>query len=436
MPIVPFLFFLLLTIYWWYEHKGADICVYMSALYAFSTMLAAGLLLTGNTQGTAGEDSGGMLWAGWEPVIGFIPTLSFVTLLGLSIWPFSLIYSKEIKNIHTQAPWTLTILSALLILIALVNLYCVAGSTLEILSGDLSFIREGAYTGEMTPADLKSASLPFPLNRFAFLNFITILALPIMFYNVCFENKHWLWNALLLFASLTRSIAGIQHADRTEPIFFAQMFLFCVILFHKFFTKRFKIALSALIATFTLIGAIYISAVSIARFDDNKEGGALTSVTQYAGQGFLNYTYFCEYGNFASIESEREFPILNHFLNGIDSNADRRSERSAQQGFFVSVFGTFIGDILLDLGPIGMVLWVLSFTFISLLVIRQKHRKEFELAEILIIFVLGSIPTFGVFYYRYYEWRIALVFVTAFIFWLASNNKIVFEKKEAKTEEE
>lgn len=434
MILVPFIFFAALTVYWWRERKGIDVCSYMSLLYAVSSFLAIMIVMMGEMQGKTDNENGGVLWGGWDIELGFIPTVSYCLLLGLCILPFSFVNVKEIKKIETRAPWSLLAFSALLIAVAFVNLYCVADSTLDILSGDLSFVRQGAYKGDQTPAEIKAATLPFPLGHLTYLNFCTTLALPIMFYNLCFDKKPWWWNALLLFTAMTPILAGIQRADRTEPIYFSLMFVYCIVFFRHHFSRKVKIAMGSVIAVLVVFGATYVTAVSVARFDERYTGGAAANVVQYGGQSYLNYCYFCEYGSFATVESEREFPLINHFGANIDSDDIRRSERSAREGFFIAVFATFLGDILLDLGPVGMGLWVLGYALLVTLVIRHKKRTEFDMSEILILFFLASIPLFGIFYYRYFAWMIGLNYVLIFLFWVVSNNKIVYEKVKSKLE--
>lgn len=430
MIIIPFLFFVILTIYWWKTHQGLDICTYMTSLYAVTTLFAIFIYFSGDAQGTGGVDSGGMLWSGWEPILGFIPTVSFCLFIGLAILPFSYVDTKKISNITERAPFSLLFISSLLIITALINLYCVADSTLEILGGDFAAIRHSAYLGDQTPAEIKAATLPFPLGHLTYLNFCTTLALPIMFYNICFTDRAWWWNALLFFTALTPILSGIQRADRTEFIYFAQMFLYCIIFFRHNFSKKVKRLITGLVIVLVSLGVTYIAAVSMARFDDKTDGGAITNVIQYAGQGYLNYCYFCENASFERIESEREFPIANHLIAEIDSNDDRRGERSARQGFFISVFATFIGDILLDLTPIGMFLWILSYSLISIMIIRWRNRTEYDISEVLILFVLASIPVFGIFYYRYHGWFIAFNFIILLFLWFMSKYKIIFTANE------
>lgn len=427
MAAIPFIFFTLLTIYWWREHKGLDICTYMSSLFAFTTFLAFAIVLSGDTQGIDGGESGGMLWGGWEPELGVIPTLLFCTTIGLAIMPFSFIHTRNIKNITIGAPYTILAFSAVLILVSLINLYCVADSTLEILSGDLATVRSSSGNGDMTPAEIKAMSLPFPLGHLLYLDFTCTLALPIMFYNICYGKKPWWWNALLFFASTTPILAGIQRADRTEPVYFSLMLLFCIVFFRHAFTRKIKIILGCVIGLVTLLGVVYIGAVSIARFQDRKNGNAVTSIAQYAGQGYLNFCFFWENANTNEIATEREFPLMNHFFAKIDSNPERRGERSAKHGFFISVFATFAGDILLDIGAVGLIIWIFVYSLFTTLVIKYRNRKQYDISEVLAIFFLASIPLFGVFYYRYFSWHIAFNYVIIGLLWIASKYRIVYK---------
>ncbi len=232
---------------------------------------------------------------------------------------------------------------------------------------------------------------------------------------------------MLFFASTTPILAGIQRADRTEPVYFALMLTYCIVFFRHSFTRKIKIVLGSVIGVVALIGVTYIGAVSIARFEDRKNGNAVTSIAQYAGQGYLNFCYFWENANTNEIATEREFPLLNHFIAKVDSNPDRRGERAAKQGFFISVFATFAGDILLDIGMVGLTLWIIMYAILTTLVIKYRDRRQYDISEVLALFFLASIPLFGIFYYRYFSWQIAFNYIVIGLLWLASKYKIEFK---------
>ena len=213
MFIIPFIWFSVLTFLLWRKHSGLDISVFISMLYAFSSLLAMVIVL-GDMMG-----AGGILYYNGDEGLDFLPTMVYCVMITLSIIPFHLVYNREIKQITCVSPFFLDSLSLFLILESLLNLYLVADSTLDILSGDLAAVRNSVYAGDATPAQLKAESMNFVFRIFASFNVATLLCLPILFYNLCFRSKPWWWNFSLFFASLSAPIAGIQGVDRTEMIY-------------------------------------------------------------------------------------------------------------------------------------------------------------------------------------------------------------------------
>lgn len=419
MPFIPFIFFTALTVYWWHRHKTFDVCVYMSSLYAFISFCCL-FLVYGDMLG-----DGGILFDEKDIELNFIPTALFCLLIALSMLPFSLLYSQDLKRITVSMSWVLDIVSWGLIAVSLLNLYLVADSTLDILQGDLDAVRQAHYEGVQTPAQLKAESMPSILKYLYYLNMSTILSLPLFFYYLCFEKeKAWWFKVMLFFSSLSFPIAGIQAADRTEFTFYAMMMLYCLIFYRKFFTKTHKRILAGIGIPFLALILIYVVSVSVARFEDRKDGGAATSALQYAGQGYLNFCFFWEKAKFDEIATEREFPLINHTFFKIDSNADRRGERAGKQGFHISVFATFIGDVLLDLSPIGVVIWTIFFFLVCMLVMRKPHREELTVGEVISIYVLAGIPIFGVFYYKYYFFQYTLMFLLCAFMYFISKYKL------------
>ena len=334
-----------------------------------------------------------------------------------------MIYGKDLKRITPAMPFVLETVTYILIGVSILNLYLVADSTMDILQGDLEAVRSAHYQGLMTPAQIKAETMPSVFKYLYYLNTSTILCLPIFFYTICFEKKAWWYKALVFFASLSIPIAGIQAADRTEFILYAMMFLFCIIFFGGFLSKALKRAISFISIAFASLFIVYLVAVSEARFSE-RDGGASTSALQYAGQGYLNFCYFWEKGKFEYITAEREFPLVYHTLFKIDSDDIRRNDRSGEQGFFISVFATFIGDIMLDISPIGMIIWVLCYFFLCMIAIKSPHRKEMNIGEVIAVFVLSVVPIFGIFYYRFFSYTYTLMLIFTILLYLLSQYKI------------
>lgn len=414
MIVVPFIYFFGLTLYWWKKHQGLDVCVYMSALYAFTAFMCIIVLASEKL------DAAGILYDEYNVQISVIPTLLYCVVITVCLLPFSMFYKKDIKRIKTFNPRIVYLFSWFLISLSFLNLYLVADSTLDILSGDLSLVRAEHMNGIESPAQLKAETLPFIVAFLYYFNSTTILAMPLFFYYLCFEHRPWWFLSLLLFASLSMPIAGIQTVDRTELIFYALMFISCVIVFHRFLSQGVKWVMRIALIPVSLGAVIYLVAVTDARFGDD-DTGAQDGAIQYAGQNVLNFNYFWEYANWRELAPEREFPLIYHYVYHIDNDDQRRSERSGQQGFFMSVFASFVGDIMLDLSPIGMLIWVSLFFLITTLAIKRPHRDEMNVGDYLLFFSLSVIPIFGIFYYRY------MAFTRSFM-WIALLALYITEK--------
>lgn len=416
MLFFPFLYFTILTVYWWIKHRSLDVCVYMSGLYAFTSFIAI-ILVLGDMLG-----EGGILFDNSDLELGFLPTITYCALITLSILPFSMINGRTLKRITPSIPYVLETLCVILFLNAVLNFYLVADSTIEILSGNLESVRVEHYGGIESPAEVKAESMPYILRLFRYLNRSTLLALPIFFYSICFDKKPWWWNVMLLFTSLSIPVLSIQTVDRTEFIFYAQMFVFCIIFFHRYFTKKVKRMMVIMVSSLASLFLIYMVAVSMARFEE-REGGAGSSAMQYAGQGYINFCYFWENGKFDYIATEREFPMINHTIFNVDSTPERRADRSGKHGFFISVFPTFVGDILLDLSPIGVLIWIMYYTLATFMVIKASRREEFDIGETIAIFTLAVVPVFGIFYYRYFHFTFTLMIMMSAVLYVLSKFK-------------
>lgn len=381
------------------------------------------ILVLGDMLGTYG-----ILFDSSDVIFSVPSTITFCFAATLSILPFSMIYGKELKVIKPTYSFVLSAISLFLIAIALLNLYLVADSTVEILSGDLSTVRTDHYEGLLSPAQIKAETLPKIIRFLYTFNNSTILALPIMFYYMCFERKPWWFNLTLFFTSLSMPISGLQTADRTEIVFYVLMFGFCIVFFKNVISKKFKRIIFFAGLPVAVAFIIYFVVVSDSRFSDRKEGNAVQSAFQYAGQGFLNYSFIWENAKPNLISAEREFPFIHHFFFKIDSNPERRAVRSGQHGFFISVFPTFIGDILLDLSFIGLLIWVLFYFTIVCLVIKSGRRNEIDVGEMLMIFILGAIPVFGIFYYRFYNYYSTLIIMIAAFVYIITKFKYIGNK--------
>ncbi len=405
MILLPFIYFSLLAFYLYRRQGGMTVAVYMAMLYAFTGLCA----LATTIGGYLGED-GGILYDNNNAEFGVIPTVLYCGIITATIMPFTRFNTARLEKTPVLVNGlVLDLLGVFIIAMSLLNLYLVADSTMDILTGDFAELRESHNSGEESLAQLKAQSMPY-VSYIYLLNNVCVFGLPLSFYNFSQGRRPWWFNTLLLLASLSEPLAGIQSADRTEATFFGLMALFTLILFWHEVTTRFKVVLAIVSLPIVAAIAIYLAMVSNDRFEKTY-GGPAISVMQYVGQGYINFCYFWDYAKSDYISTEREFPLYNRITTGTVSDGDRRNVRSAEQGFFISVFPTFIGDIMLDLTFPGMVLWIIVFIAICHRVIPDTSDPDTEVhaSDYLVVFLLGIVPTFGIFYYRFYNFKSTLM---------------------------
>lgn len=427
MYFVPLIYFSALTYYFWHRNKSFDLAVYISLLFTITSLCNVLMILGDFISGS------GVLTDGWEPEFGVVPTILYCTLITITIIPFSFLRIEKIKSITNVHRYMIFALTILICIQGVIMYYLVVGSLSDLLNGDFKYLKDAHYAGDITSADAKMLTMPMPIQLLYMLGSMTLLGIPLFFYYTCIEQRSLWLTFPLLAVSISLILRGMLAADRTEIIHYGLMFLFTLIFFRKFLTKRVRRFFLIFSIPILLVGITYIVAVSASRFEDTEEG-ASGSMLEYAGQPYANFCYFYDNHNTDLYYFEREFPIISYFIFQ-SQYVDTKEERTAREGFFIGVFASHIGAWLLDVGVGGCIIMSIVFFLLCCLVIQRYDRMAFDIAEVMMIFILGAVPTFGIFYYRYYSIGTAFIYVPVCILYLFS--KIVFVwKKHAKKDED
>lgn len=391
----PFIFFFTLTFYYWKKKGYIDVAVFLFAEYAL-TSFAAILCVKMDLLG-----AGGILFTQETLQLNIVPTLLYCILISLIIQQFAKLDIKRYNTISISNQKIFHLFTYFLFAIALLNIYVVIDNVISvIIGGNFAEVRAAHYEGETNMSQLES--LPKILGYLYYFNRSTLLALPCFFYSICFLQKHWTYHLALLITALSVPLSGIQNADRTEFIFFAQTLILSLLLFRPYIHKKQKIFLKRLLIPLGIFFMLYLAAVTIARFGE-RDAGASGGALQYAGQSYLNFCYYYEFANNEHIYTNRMFPLLNHIISDTSYLNDIKDKQCDQQGFFVGVFPSFLGDFLLDTGIIGMLVWVFGFLFITNISFRFTKGDTISFGNALWYYVLATIPMFGIFYYPYFE---------------------------------
>lgn len=375
---------------------------------------------------------GGVLFDGWEPDFGFIPTILYCGLITITIIPFSLIRTEKIAAINNIHRITLLAFTLLILIQGILMYYLVGEFMFDLLNGDFKTLKDAHYAGDISPADAKMLTMPMPFQLLYLTSYMTLLGLPLFFYYSCIEKKSLWLTTPLLFISVSPILRGMLIADRTEIIHYGLMFFFCIVFFQKFITRKVRNFFITASIPVLAIGLTYFMAVSASRFDD-EEGGTGGNLLEYAGQSYANFCYFYDNHNSDLFYVERELPVTSFFLLK-SQYVDTKEERTAKEGFFIGVFASHVGSWMLDTGVAGSILICVFFAVICFLVIKTYDRTVFDIADILMIFSLGAVPTFGIFYYRYYTIATAFIYVAAGFLYIYSKFVFTWQKDIEKTE--
>ena len=397
MIAVPFIYFTLLSIYLIRRHNGIDISAFIAMIYAFSG--ACSILV----DAFGVYDVNGVCE---KMDISPLATISYCALITLVIIPFSSLKSRDIRQVELQKEWIIDALSWVLIITFFTTLYTTFSNLDQVLHSDLKDVRDDVYDNLETEK-LSGIQYILALPETFFSQFSPV-AILLYFLNVAKERKSTLFNWLLLLSSLTPVMKAVLVAGRTQPIYWFLSFCALYILFRPMFSPQQRKKALFPFWFFGSIVGLFIVAVTIARFkvaEVTDDTGTFDSLLAYSGQSFINFNdFFCHYSAQA-VHVDRILPLTNYFILNPGWNLeDYRDLIWSHSGMNIGVFFTFLGDLMVDLGKIGMWVYVLLFSLISYLVCRTANKEgEIRLSRLLVILILFLIPLQGIFYYSFYK---------------------------------
>ena len=422
MIFIPFLYFTCLTFFLWRKLNCVNVAMFLSAEYAL-TGLCAIVCVSMNWL-----DGGGIRYTSQDLELNVLPTFIYCLLHTILILPFALFNPRKVNEISIKHEKLFDYFAFFLLAVSLLNLYLVLDNIIQVISGgDFATLRSEHSAGEETLYQQKMKGLPRLLGYFLYFNRTTILALPCFFYSLCCLQKSKFFNVALLFSSLSVPLSGIVAADRTEMIFYLQSFCLCLCIFHPFIKQYQKRYLRIILIPLGTIMILYIGAVTISRFVD-RDQGAQGGAFQYAGQGYLNFCYFFDHCNDKHIHTERMLPLYNKIIQDEIDYVELRNEISREQGFFISIFATYLGDFLCDTGITGMVIWVVLFLLLELLTL-PKALNDITFGQVFWYYMLATIPMFGIFYYPYFTWLQVVCIIICAVMSILFHYNFVYKSK-------
>ncbi len=236
------------------------------------------------------------------------------------------------------------------------------------------------------------------LRWFGWLGYINLV---FFFYSIINIRKKKLFKMALLLSSFSSIWIGLLNGGRTYIIYWILFFILCVVIFYKEMRIKKKKQIFIIIpAIILVIGSIFSfitnERVRNSSWYDNTEN----FIISYAGQSYPTFITYFENCTKHSYTFGRVLPITTTIIgNKLDLN-EYRKQVYEENRIEINGFSTFLGDIYIDLGLLGMIIFVIIYSLLSR---RITKNSEINIEKLIYICILLQVPLFGVFYYSYYR---------------------------------
>ena len=275
-----------------------------------------------------------------------------------------------------------------------------------------------ALSGDANANRLELPSTMARLASFGFLNTIAGAASQLFTFSIALaflriireeEGRRNLFRVVMLWlASLSYVIYILAYVGRDGVIYWIMNFILIYVLFSESLDKKSKKLIVAAFSLSAFIVGTPFMVITVARFFDAQQGGAL-SFFEYFGAQIINFS------DYSSIDRPLTYGLQNFpmFANAgcvaldLSCNSwidvkDSIFDDYLQQGKVPWVFGTFVSDFVADFGTAGMLMIMCLFALICTRVGKiNTNNGRTSLGRFFLILFLFLVPYWGVFYFRF-----------------------------------
>lgn len=215
-------------------------------------------------------------------------------------------------------------------------------------------------------------------------NSITEITIFLFFYFMTLKQKPKMLIIGMVFSTFIGLMLPIMHGSRGSVVTTTLTLIGAYMLFRQYLSKRINaiVRMAGLGAVIAI--ALPISAITISRFS-NLNGGVFGFLNWYVGQGSL-------YFNNSALDAggtRNGDRTINLFKRLIDhstpKNYDEQRDKNHNLKVNDDVFTTFVGDFVIDFGPVLAVVIFIVFNVLVLLQIRPRDGT-ITLHQLLLIY--------------------------------------------------
>lgn len=215
------------------------------------------------------------------------------------------------------------------------------------------------------------------------------------FISITLCKQNWFIRIGMLLSSTLAMVSGFANGGRAQLIWWVITFLTYFFLFKPIMSpsQRKKIFITML--TLGGIAIVGLLLITLSRFD---EGGsyALDSLISYAGQQINNFCTIIPHCKSHIVYADHLFPLYNYVVKHQPFRLqDYHAILENVYPYLTNVFFTFFGDLLHDIGYIGLFVFMLCYTLLCKILLRYK--EDISIYHLFIILILLRLPIEGLF---------------------------------------
>lgn len=268
-----------------------------------------------------------------------------------------------------------------------------------------------------------------------FYNFFSDFGIFLFYYYLTRKKRKKILSIFLLFALLVRLVAPLASGQRTDTVLSLLTIIISYFIFRPFMETGVRRKIRNALIIMGIIVALPFMALTLSRFGDSSNG-VLGGMMDYAGQSTLNFQQ-CLESNMTR-HGDRTCAEFKRLLGFQDVPVDIDSRRLKYANLPIDdyYFYTYVGDFVLDFGPLATVFILCFFAalFCSMIKVRS-HKISFH--NLLIVYFVCSICVPGYLYLFPYShmanFQIITIFLVYFTFRFFEHRKLVIRSKKKKT---
>lgn len=324
--------------------------------------------------------------------ITFFPLIFLYGCIMISISPLLVFDQKKVFNIKKEGFIVIDVVTYVFIACALIKipldlLHIKEGLALILLesSGGSEVYQDTLAASRENLGDGSISSLPS-----IFINAFTEIIILILYYNFALKRREKT-SIILLIILCVLPFSHLANSQRGPAIAIISTLCVSYFILNKFYSENLKKIVKKISIIFGILIVVVISAITISRFGQ-RDGGALGSVFSYGGQQNVYFDLYA-FDNNGLRYGDRVIPLFKNFMGfeNVPENFWERRMKYPRLKINDEVFIGYVGDFVLDFGPVITVLIfiVLSCINIKLTDIRRHVLHFYQLLVLQLIVVLA-----------------------------------------------